>query len=380
MKNITSKLPHIGTTIFTKMSKLAQENKAINLSQGFPNFEANPKLIDLASNALKNHHNQYAPLAGLPSLTEAVINKTNQLYHSDYSMEEVCITAGATQAIFTSLAASIHSGDEIIVFKPAYDCYEPAIELSGGKPIPIEMKAPNYEVDWNEVKSNITSKTKMIIINSPHNPTGKVFTENDMQSLIQLVEDTNILLLSDEVYEHMTFDGRSHLSVAKYPELQKRSFLTSSFGKTFHVTGWKLGYVLAPKMLMKEFKKVHQYNVFCVNHPMQVAVSQYLEDGSTYLSIPEFYQQKRDYFLSLINNSRFEFTPSEGTYFQMADYSAITDEKDTDFTLRMIKEFGLATIPVSVFNKDQKCHKMIRFCFAKTDETLAKAAKIINQI
>ena len=380
MKSITSKLPHIGTTIFTKMSKLAQEHQAINLSQGFPNFEADSKLLEMQNQAVKNHHNQYAPLAGLPKLNQAVLHKTNSLYRSNYKEDEICMTAGATQAIFTSLAASIHPGDEVIVLKPAYDCYEPAVELFGGKPIPIEMKAPTYEVDWNEVQDKVSSKTKMIMINSPHNPTGKVFSEADMQALIQIVNNTNILILSDEVYEHMTFDGRPHLSVAKYPELQSRSFLTASFGKTFHVTGWKLGYVLAPKLLMKEFKKVHQYNVFCVNHPMQVAISEYIADKNTYLNLPSFYQKKRDQFLSLIQNSRFEFTPSEGTYFQMASYRSISNEKDTDFTLRLIKEFGLAAIPVSVFNKDEKCRKMIRFCFAKTDGTLEKAAEIINRI
>jgi methionine aminotransferase len=380
MQTINSKLPHIGTTIFTKMSKLATEYNAENLSQGFPNFKADTNLLELVNKAMKDNLNQYAPLAGLPELNEAVLQKTNNLYGSQYTQEEICITAGATQAIFTSLAASIHPGDEVIVFKPAYDCYEPAVELFGGKSIPIEMKAPDYKIDWNEVQSKMSPKTKMILINSPHNPTGKVFTEDDMKALSLLTEYTDILILSDEVYEHMTFDGRPHLSIANYPELKERSFITASFGKTFHVTGWKLGYVLAPKNLMKEFKKIHQYNVFCVNHPMQVAISQYIKDKNTYLSIPKFYQQKRDYFLSLLKDSRFKCIPTEGTYFQMADYSAISDEKDTDFTLRMIKEYGLAAIPVSVFNKDQKCHKMIRFCFAKTDETLEKAAEIINRI
>ncbi len=378
--DFSSKLPNVGQTIFTTMSKLANEYKAINLSQGFPNFPTDVKLKELAQNAVAENHNQYAPLQGLPKLTEKIIEKTNTLYNSTYSNEEVCVTAGATQAIFTIFSTFLKPSDEVIIFKPAYDCYEPAIELNNAIPVLVEMKAPSYSIDWEEVKQLITSKTKMIVVNNPHNPSGKVFTLEDMQALENIVKDTNILVLSDEVYEHMTFDGSSHLSVAKFPELQKRSFLVASFGKTFHVTGWKLGYVLAPKELMEEYKKVHQYNVFCVNHPMQVALAEYLENSENYLQLSDFYQQRRDFFNSFLAQSSFEFTPTQGSYFQLADYSKVSDLKDTDFCLHLIKDYGIAAIPVSVFNKDEKCRKVIRFCFAKDEETLTKAGKILAKI
>lgn len=381
MMNLSSKLPNLGTTIFTKMSKLAQEHNAINLSQGFPDFPPNPKLLNLAKKALEENHNQYAPLAGLLSLRETLAEKLQKSYQSQYSAEnEITITAGATQAIFTAISAFIKPKDEVIVFKPAYDCYEPAIELYGGKPILIEMKAPEYKIDWQEVSAKINANTKMIVINTPHNPTGTVLEKEDLLQLQQLTENTDILVLSDEVYEHLIYDGKEHQSVARFPELAKRSLITYSFGKTFHVTGWKVGYCVAPKALMKEFRKVHQYNVFCVNHPMQWALNKYLQKPEHYLELSAFYQEKRDFFLAQIKDSRFKFIPAQGTYFQTASYRNITDEKDTDFALRLIKEKSLATIPVSVFNKNQKDELMLRFCFAKKKETLLKAAEIMNAI
>jgi len=381
MKPPTSKLPNLGTTIFTKMTKLANEHQAINLSQGFPDFSPDPKLLEQVTKALHSAKNQYAPLQGIFSLRETLCNKLNQLYGSNYQPQtDITLTAGATQAIFTAISAFIKAEDEVIVFKPAYDCYEPAIELYGGKPVLIQMRAPDYQIDWEEVAANISSKTKMIIINSPHNPSGKILQKKDLEQLQQLVKNTNILILSDEVYEHLVYDNQKHYSVARFPQLAERSLITYSFGKTFHVTGWKLGYCVAPKELMREFNKLHQYNVFCVNHPMQVAINAYLQNEKHYLSLAEFYQQKRDLFLSLIKDSRLEFTPSQGTYFKTASYKGITQEKDTDFALRLIKEKGLATIPVSVFNKDQQDDYMLRFCFAKTEETLKAAAEIINSI
>ena len=379
--SIESKLPNLGTTIFTKMSKLAQEHNAINLSQGFPDFPPNQKLLELVKQGLDENHNQYAPLAGLISLRKTLAEKLYKSYGSRYSAEEeITITAGATQAIFTAISAFIRQDDEVIVFKPAYDCYEPAIELYGGKPILVEMKAPTYKIDWQEVSAKITSKTKMIVINTPHNPSGTVLEKEDLLQLQQLVENTNILILSDEVYEHLIYDDKKHQSVARFPKLAERSLITYSFGKTFHVTGWKVGYCVAPEELMKEFRKVHQYNVFCVNHPMQWALNEYLQKPDHYLELSTFYQEKRDYFLQQIKNSRLELIPAQGTYFQTASYQNITTEKDTDFALRLIKEKGLATIPVSVFNKDQKDELMLRFCFAKKKETLAKAAAIINSL
>ena len=379
--SIESKLPNLGTTIFTKMSKLAQEHNAINLSQGFPDFPPDQKLLELVKQGLDENHNQYAPLAGLVSLRKTLAEKLYKSYGSRYSAkEEITITAGATQAIFTAISAFIRKDDEVIVFKPAYDCYEPAIELYGGKPILVEMKAPTYKIDWQEVSAKITSKTKMIVINTPHNPSGTVLEKEDLLQLQQLIENTNILILSDEVYEHLIYDDKKHQSVARFPKLAERSLITYSFGKTFHVTGWKVGYCVAPEELMKEFRKVHQYNVFCVNHPMQWALNEYLQKPDHYLELSTFYQEKRDYFLEQIKNSRLELIPAQGTYFQTASYKNITTEKDTDFALRLIKEKGLATIPVSVFNKDQKDELMLRFCFAKKKETLAKAAAIINSL
>ncbi len=378
MQNINSKLPGVSTTIFTVMSKMANQYHAINLSQGFPNFEASPELINLVTQAMKKGHNQYAPMPGLLSLREIIAEKTNTLYDSNYHPEtEVTVTSGATQAIFTIIAAFINPGDEVIIFKPAYDSYEPSIELFGGTIVPIQLKTSIFTVDWKEVEAKITSKTKMVIINTPHNPSGSVLSKEDMLHLEKLLKDTDIILLSDEVYEHIIFDGQEHQSAALFPGLAERSFITASFGKTFHTTGWKMGYCLAPKELMAEFKKVHQFNVFCSNHPTQYALAEYLKTPENYLSLPNFYQEKRDLFLSLIKNSRFTFTPAAGTYFQLLNYVEITNEGDVAFAERLTKEHKIASIPVSVFNLNQQDDKVLRFCFAKTDETLKKAAEVL---
>jgi len=381
MQNIKSKLPNIGTTIFTVMSQLASKYNAINLSQGFPNFEVDPQLTSAVSMAIKAGHNQYAPMPGLLSLREAIAEKTNQLYGSQYHPEtEITVTDGATQAIFTIISAFITAGDEVIVFKPAYDSYEPAITLFGGTVVPIQLSSPSFSVNWTEVASKITSKTKMVIINTPHNPSGTVLSKQDMLQLEKLLCDTNIILLSDEVYEHIIFDGQQHQSAALFPGLAERAFITASFGKTFHATGWKIGYCIAPKAFMAEFRKVHQFNVFCCNHPMQYAISEHLKSPEHYLSLPEFYQEKRDLFLKSIKDSRFTFTPSKGTYFQVLGYENITNESDITFAKRLTKEHKIASIPVSVFNLNQKDHKVLRFCFAKTEDTLKRAAEILCTI
>ncbi|MFL1894529.1 methionine aminotransferase [Aquimarina sp. 2-A2] len=381
MNQQLSKLPASQTTIFTRMSNLAHEHQAINLSQGFPDFPVDPQLIELVSNAMKAGKNQYSPMAGLIQLRERITEKTATAYGYTYHPEtEITITSGATQAIFSCIAAFIHPQDEVIIFEPAYDCYEPSITLFGGKTIPIQLSYPNYTIDWKMVANSVTPKTRMIIINTPHNPSGTVWSPEDMVQLEKLVADTNILILSDEVYEHIIFDNIAHQSVARYPNLASRSFIVGSFGKTFHVTGWKTGYCLAPSELMKEFRKVHQYNVFSGNHPVQEAIARYLENPSHYLSLPHFYQQKRDLFLSLLEGSSFKMNPTSGTYFQLLDYTAITEEGDVGFAERLTKEHKIASIPISVFNTSKQDDKVLRFCFAKTDDTLKRAAEILQTI
>lgn len=376
-----SKLPKVGTTIFTVMGALAKKHKAINLSQGFPDFEMDKSLINMVSNAMHNGHNQYAPMQGSIELREAIAKKIDILYSSSYQPEtEITVTAGATQAIFSIISAFIKTNDEVVVFTPAYDCYEPAITLNGGKTISIPLKSPDFNVDWNAVKSKINSQTKMIIINTPQNPIGTIFSEEDMLQLQALTKGTNIIVLSDEVYEHIVFDGKKHQSACLFPDLKSRSFVVASFGKTFHNTGWKAGYCCAPKVLMDEFVKVHQFNVFSVHHPTQIALAEYLKNETNYLELSPFYQEKRDLFLSLIKDSRFTFKPSKGTYFQLLDYSNISDEKDVDFAKRLTIENKIASIPISVFYDDVFHGKMLRFCFAKTDDTLKQAAEIINNI
>lgn len=378
---IKSKLPKVGTTIFTVMSRLAQEHNAINLSQGFPDFSSDEVLHDLVRAAMKNGHNQYAPMAGLMELRERIATKTEQLYGTIYHPEtEITVTAGATQAIYTAITAVIHEDDEVIIFTPAYDCYEPAIELNGGKSVIVQMRAPDYKIDWTHVRKLINPKTKMIIINTPHNPTATVFSKDDFLALEKLIANTDIIVLSDEVYEHIIFDENKHYSASMFPKLAERSFIVSSFGKTFHNTGWKMGYCIAPEALMSEFRKVHQYVVFSVNTPAQYALAEYLKNESNYLSLSAFYQQKRDFFTSVIRNSKFEIIPSKGTYFQLLSYKNISDEKDTDFAVRLTMEHKLAAIPISVFYNQHVDEKILRFCFAKSENTLEKAAEIMNKI
>jgi len=377
----TSKLPELETTIFSVMSALAIKHNAVNLSQGFPNFKSDQNLIDLVNKAMIAGHNQYAPMPGTLRLRQAIANKFEFLYNSSYNPEtEITVTSGATQAIYSAITAFVKPRDEVIVFRPAYDSYVPSVELNGGKVVSVQMQHPNYAIDWIEVKTKITSKTKMIIINTPHNPSGTILSKNDMLQLQTLTEGTNILVLSDEVYEHLIFDGEQHQSACLFSGLKARSFITASFGKTFHNTGWKIGYACAPKELMDEFRKVHQFNVFSVNHPIQIALSEYLETPSHYQDLSGFFQQKRDFFLGLIKDSRFKFTPSKGTYFQSLDYSEITNKNDFDFATELTIEKGIASIPISVFNLKKLDHKVLRFCFAKTDDTLIKAAKILNTI
>jgi methionine aminotransferase len=378
----TSKLPNVRTTIFSVMSALATKHHAINLSQGFPDFDSDQKLIDLVSKAMNSGYNHYAPMLGNLELREAISKKFNLLYNTSYHPEnEITITAGATQAIFTIITTFIKPNDEVVVFRPAYDSYQPAIELNGGLAVSVQLQASNnFKVDWNEVKEKINSQTKMIIVNTPHNPTGSVFSKEDMLQLQNLTKNTNIIVLSDEVYEHMIYDDEKHQSACLFPDLKSRSFVVASFGKTFHNTGWRIGYCCAPKELMQEFVKVHQFNVFCVHHPTQKGIADYLEAPKHYLELSAFYQKKRNLFLNLIKDSRFKFTPSKGTYFQVLDYSVITNEHDVDFAKRLTIDFGIASIPLSVFNSNNLDNKVLRFCFAKTDDTLNKAAHILNRI
>ena len=360
---------------------MATEHNAINLSQGFPNFNSDPKLIELVAKAMKEGHNQYAPMAGDLKLREVICNKMERLYGAKYNpASDLVITAGATQAIFTAISATISQGDEVIIFTPAYDCYGPTIKLFGGNVIELQLASPHYTPDWNDVKRVMTAKTKMIIINSPHNPSGMLFSESDMLQLQQISEENDLIVISDEVYEHIIFEGEKHQSAARFPELAKRSFITASFGKTFHNTGWKMGYCVGPTILMDEFKKVHQYNVFCVNHPFQKGLAEYLRDENNYLELGVFYQQKRDLFLDLIKDSRFKILPSKGTYFQLLNFSEISNDSDVAFAEMLTKKKGLATIPISVFNKDKLDEKQIRVCFAKKEETLRAAAKILNDL
>lgn len=378
---VQSKLPHIGTTIFSVMSKMAQDHGAINLSQGFPDFDCSPVLTELVNDAMKSGFNQYAPMPGLPILRDAIAEKTESLYGLKINPEtEITVTSGATQAIFTAISAVIREDDEVIIFEPAYDCYEPAVTMNGGKCVYLQLAAPEYSINWENVKKVINHRTKMIIINSPHNPAGSILSAADLGKLEKLTKNSDIIIISDEVYEHMVFDGRTHHSVLTNPKLAERSFVISSFGKTVHTTGWKIGYCIAPKNLMVEFRKVHQFVVFSANTPMQHALAKFISDKKNYLELSDFYQIKRDKFISLIKSSRFTYTPASGTYFQLLNYSKISDEKDVKFAERLVKDFKLASIPVSVFYHKPVDNKMLRFCFAKKDETLEKAAEVLCRI
>jgi methionine aminotransferase len=374
-----SKLPNLGTTIFTTMSALAAEYGALNLSQGFPNFEADPELLRLLGEFSAKGFNQYAPMIGVQALRERLSSKTQKLHNVFYDADtEITITSGATEAIFAAIAAVVDQGDEVIIFEPAYDSYLPAIELNGGVPVYITLHYPHFEIDWDLVKSKITDNTKLIIINTPHNPTGSVFRKNDLEKLAEIIQDKNIYLIGDEVYEHIIFDDLAHHSLCTHPVLKERSFICGSFGKTFHVTGWKIGYCLAPKELSVEFRKIHQYLTFSTFTPAQYALAEYLKNEEHYLSIPAFYQHKRDIFLESIADSRLEFVPSQGSFFQNVSYKIITDAKDVDYAIQLTKIQGIASIPISVFYSQKIDQKVLRFCFAKDDETIKKAGKILS--
>jgi methionine aminotransferase len=374
-----SKLPHVGTTIFTVMSKLATEYNAINLSQGFPNFPVDTELTQiLAASATENVH-QYMPMAGFQPLLENIGKSIEENYgRKNNPSTELLITAGATQAIFTIIQAIVHTGDEVIILDPSYDCYEPPIILTGAVPIRVPL-SDDFLPNWELIEQHISEKTSLLIINNPHNPSGRIFTETDFQALEQLLDKyPKIRLLSDEVYEYITFE-KKHISVNSIENLRKKSLIVSTFGKTFHITGWKVGYIIAPEGLLNEVKKVHQFLVFSVNSVAQFTLSKYLEKVDV-KSLGAFYQTKRDLFRKLLAGSRFRLMPSEGSYFQVVDYSAISTEKDTDFCIRLVKEHGVAAIPLSVFNKDGKDQHLIRFCFAKDDETLIKACERLCKI
>ncbi len=378
---LTSKLPNVGVTIFTVMSKLAGDAGAINLSQGFPDFDVSAELRSLVAKFMALGQNQYAPMQGVPALRQRIAEKTKELYGVSYDPDtEITVTSGATEALFSAIACVVKDGDEVILFEPAYDAYAPDVELAGGVPVYVQLKYPDYHIDWNEVKDKFTPKTRMLILNSPHNPTGAILGREDMKALIDIVADTDILIVSDEVYEHIVFDGQRHESMIRYPELAARSFVISSFGKTYHTTGWKLGYCLAPKELTVEFQRVHQFVTFASHTPTQYAYAEFMEQKEKYLTLPDFYQKKRDMFLSLIQNSRFRPLPCRGTYFQMLSYDAISDEKDIDFARRLTLEHKVAAIPPSVFYIGGDDHKVLRFCFAKKEETLMAAAEKLCRI
>ncbi|WP_454735102.1 pyridoxal phosphate-dependent aminotransferase [Cupriavidus necator] len=376
-----SRLPAVGTTIFSVMSALATEKNAVNLGQGFPDFDCDPKIIDAVTAAMRAGHNQYPPMAGVPRLRQAIAAKIANLYGHQYSWDtEITVTAGATQGILTAILCAVHPGDEVIVLEPCYDSYLPAIELAGATAVPVTLEAPEFRVPFDKLAAAITPRTRMILINTPHNPTGTIWRAGDMDKLAQILAGTDILLLSDEVYEHMVYDGQEHASVSRHPELARRSFVISSFGKTYHVTGWKVGYVAAPVALMAEFRKVHQFNVFTVNTPVQHGLADYMADPAPYLQLSAFYQAKRDFFRAGLASSRFKLLPSDGTYFQCVDYSAISDLSEADFAMWLTGEIGVAAIPVSAFYTQPRESGVVRFCFAKKEETLALALERLGKL
>jgi methionine aminotransferase len=378
---IKSKLPNVGTTIFTKMTNLSNKHNAINLSQGFPDFDVDSGLIHLVEKYMRKGFNQYAPMQGVLPLREKIAQKYKNNYDSDYDFnKEITITTGATEALFAAIAAIVHKDDEVIIFEPAYDSYVPAIELCGGKPVYIKLGHPEYSIDWDLVNKNLSVKTKLIILNSPHNPTGSVLKPNDIMELKKIIQDKEIFILSDEVYEHILFDGNTHESISCYPELAAKSFVVSSFGKTYHATGWKIGYCLAPERLTEEFRKVHQYLTFSVNTPVQMAYADFLDSGEKFRDLASFYQKKRDLFLSKLKNSKFKIIPCNGSYFQMLDYSSISMMSDIEFSKKLTIEHKVASIPPSVFYKNSDDHKVLRFCFAKKDKTLEEAALRLSEI
>jgi methionine aminotransferase len=376
---IQSKLPNVGTTIFTVMSQLAVEHNAINLGQGFPDFMMSEELVSLVNAAMQKGNNQYVHMNGLPILRERLAAKCNKLYGSNIHPEsEITVTPGGTYAIYTALTTVLQPGDEVIVFEPAYDSYIPNIEINGAKAITISLQFPSYQIPWDEVKSKVNSKTRMIMINSPHNPTGAVLSETDIAQLRAIVKDTNIIILSDEVYEHLIFDNLTHQSILRFPDLLERSFVCFSFGKTYHCTGWKLGYCIAPKEMMQEFRKVHQFNCFTCDSPKQFGLAEYLQNENAYNDLGAAIQQKRDYFRDLMKDTPFKCIPSHGSYFECYSYQGLSDLNDKDFAIHLTKNFGVATIPVSAFYKNAEDNKVIRFCFAKKEETLNIAAERLS--
>lgn len=378
---LDSKLPNVGTTIFTVMSKLAADLGAINLSQGFPDFDCDPALVDAVTRHMRAGRNQYAPMPGVPDLRHAIAEKYNSLYGSHYDGDtEITVSSGGTSAIYAAVTCAIRPGDEVIVFEPVYDSYVPAIELSGGKAVVISLPYPHYAVPWDEVRAAITPRTKMIMINTPLNPAAVIFGSDDIRQLTSIVDGTDILIVSDEVYEHIVFDGAQHESMARHAKLRERSFVIGSFGKTYSVTGWKIGYAAAPAPLTAEFRKAHQFITFSSNTPVQYALADFLNARRGWPELSAFYQRKRDLFLSLLEGSRWKPLPSRGTYFQLLDYSAFSDEKDMDLALRLTREIGVASIPTSAFLYKQQPPPVLRFCFAKKDETLEKACERLRRL
>jgi len=378
---LTSRLPAVGTTIFTVMSALAQEHGAVNLGQGFPDFDCDPKLIEAVGDAMRRGLNQYTPMTGVPALREAVAAKIAALYGHRYDpAAEVTITAGATQAILTAILAVVHPGDEVIVLDPCYDSYEPNIILAGGHAVHVPLTPRTFRPDFEAIAAALSPRTRAIIVNTPHNPSATVWTADDMQRLAALLRPTNVIVIADEVYEHMVYDGALHQSMARFPELAARSFIVSSFGKTYHVTGWKVGYVTAPASLMAEFRKVHQFNVFTVNTPVQHGFAAYMADPRPYLELPAFYQRKRDLFRAGLERTRFDILPSEGSYFQCVDYSAISDETEEAFCRRLTRDIGVAAIPLSAFYPGGFEQHIVRFCFAKKDDTLMLALERLAKL
>jgi methionine aminotransferase len=380
-KDMKSKLPNAETSIFPLMTALANKHGAINLAQGFPGFGADSKLLDLIGDYTKKGFNQYAPLTGVMKLKEMLSQKAaskgGRYYHPE---NEICVTAGATQAIYTAITAVVSEGDEVIIVDPSYDCYEPSVVLNKGIPVRSALKKISYKIDWEDIKSKVSPKTKIIMVNSPHNPTGSVWSQHDVDELIDIVNGTNILILSDEVYEHLVYDGLKHLSVCNVPELAERAFVVYSFGKTYHLTGWRAGYVLAPKFLMDEFVKCHQTQIYAVNTPIQHAIADFSQDESTHLSLNDFFQTKRDYFLNCLKGSQFEAIIPKGTYFALLNYSKITNENDKSFANRLTIDHGVASIPTSVFFKDNRQDQVLRFCFAKENSELEQAAENLMKV
>lgn len=376
-----SKLPNVGTTIFSVMSALAQTHQAVNLGQGFPDFDCDPALLNAVNSAMQGGHNQYPPMPGVPALREAVSAKIHALHGKQYDTQsEITITAGATQAILTIILATVHPGDEVIVLEPCYDSYAPNIELAGGKIVRVPLTPGTFRPDFDKIAAAITSQTRLMIINTPHNPSATIWTAEEMRRLQDLLAPTNVLLISDEVYEHMVFDGAQHQSAARFEGLAARSFIVSSFGKTYHVTGWKVGTVAAPAALMAEFRKVHQFNVFTVNTPMQMGLASYMANPAPYLELPAFYQRKRDLFAQGLQGTRLKLLPTAGTYFQCVDISDVTTLNEADFCQWLVKEIGVAAIPLSAFYGDGFDQKVVRFCFAKKDETLQAAITRLRQL